>query len=172
MSDLDARTFVRRGNTLVAGDLAAAECLDGMKSGCEVLVLISRTRSPAHHRWFFALLRKVVDNNETWADEDDLLEDLKDAVGHVELDAINPLTKRVRRRTRSISFASMPEDKFSRFKERCLYVLAQKLGYDPIELMQDNERMVAQGTAWRGMARHGGARRGVARLGEARQGYE
>lgn len=137
MSDLEAYAFVRVGHMLVASDLHASEFLAGLKEGREVLVRISQPRSVQHHRWFFALLRKVVSASGLWADEGDLLDDLKDATGHVEPAAINPLTQQVRRRTRSINFASMGEDKFKRFKDRCIYVLCLKLGYDPVVLMEE-----------------------------------
>lgn len=151
MADLEARCFIKRGNALVPADFAADEYLAALPEGREITVRMHCPRSPQHHRWFFGLLRKVVGASDQWANEDDLLDDLKDAVGHVEPAAINPLTQQVRRRTRSINFASMSEDKFKRFKDRCIYVLCLKLGYDPVVLMEEADAM--QRLPWR--KRHG-----------------
>jgi hypothetical protein len=137
MTDLNARAFIKRGNTLVPADVFADEMLAEIPNNREVLLTVRRPRSPASHRWFFALLRKVVHASDQWVDEEDLLDDLKDATGHVHPDAINPLTGHVRRKTRSINFAAMGEDKFRRFRDRCIYVLCRRLGYDPLVLMEE-----------------------------------
>lgn len=138
MTDLDGRCFLRRGNSLVAADFAAEEFLAGIPNGREVLVTVRRPRSPRHHRWFFALLRKVVENSELWHDEDDLLDDLKLATGHASR-RVNVLTGETVLVARSINFASMPEDPFKRFKMRCLHVLAGALGIDPVALMEETD---------------------------------
>jgi hypothetical protein len=135
--DLEARAFVKRNGALWPSDEAADEYLAAIPDGREVLVRANRPRSVPHHRWFFALLRKVVRAEDQWADEEDLLDDLKDATGHVQAGRINPLTGQPRRKTRSINFASMGEDKFRRFKDRCIYVLCKRLGYDPLVLMEE-----------------------------------
>lgn len=146
MSDLDGRCFVKRGNTLVAADFAADEFMAGIPNGREVIVSVRRPRSPQHHRWFFALLRKVVDNSEQWQSEEDLLDDLKIATGHAER-RVNILTGEVQLCAKSINFASMPEDPFARFKSRCLYVLGRVLGIDPVTLMEETDatqRLIAE----------------------------
>src|SRR5262245_56366856 len=107
---------------------------------------MSRPRSSRHHRWFFALLHKVVKEHSWWANEEELLKDLKDAVGHVDI-LTNPLTGRRRRRVRSISFINMDEDTFIRFRDRCLFVLKQQLGYNPIQLMEEIDASLAR-EAW------------------------
>lgn len=145
MSDLDGRCFIKRGNNLVAADFAAEEFLAGIPDGREVLVSVRRPRSPQHHRWFFAMLRKVVENSERWGSEDDLLDDLKIATGHA-VRRVNIFTGEVQLCAKSINFASMPEDPFIRFKKRCLYVLGRCLGIDPLVLMEETEatqRLVA-----------------------------
>lgn len=146
MSDLDARCFIKRGNSLVAADFAAEEFMSGIPNGREVVVTVRRPRSPQHHRWFFALLHKVVENSEQWASEEDLLDDLKIAVGHATR-RINILTGQVYFVAKSINFASMPEDPFIRFKNCCLHVLGRVLGIDPVMLMEETDatqRLVAE----------------------------
>jgi hypothetical protein len=137
VTDLQARCFIRRDKTLVSSDFAAEEFLAGIKNGREVVVSVRLARSPQHHRWFFSLLRKVVDNTDNlWGDEDDLLDDLKFAVGHVRR-RVNLLTGEVYMVAKSINFSSMGEDKFRRFRDRCLFVIQRSTGIDPVELMQE-----------------------------------
>lgn len=107
---------------------------------------MSRSRSLRHHRWFFALLRKVISEHQWWRDENELLDDLKDAVGHVDT-PINPLTGKRTRRPRSMSFIAMDEDEFIRFRDRCLYVLKQRLGYNPVQLMEEIDATVGSTAA-------------------------
>lgn len=135
MSDLDGVCMVKKGNTLVPADFHADEFLAEIKDGKEIIVSIRKARSPLHHRWFFALLRKVVDNSEKWGNEEDLLDDLKHATGHVRRSS-HMLTGEVVMIAKSISFASMAEDAFKRFKDRCLYVLA-RAGFDTDALMKE-----------------------------------
>lgn len=137
MPDLDGRCFVKRGGALIPADFAAEELLASLHEGREVILTVRKARSPAHHRWFFALLRKVVDNTDNrWADEEDLLDDLKLAVGHVSR-RTNLLTGEVCLVAKSINFASMTEHPFRRFRDRCVYVLGRVLGVDPLTLMAE-----------------------------------
>lgn len=41
---------------------------------------------------------------------------------------------------KSINFASMPEDKFQRFKDRAMFVLTKLLGFDATDLLPEIER--------------------------------
>ena len=136
MTDLDARCFIKRGNALVPADFAADEFLSEIPNGREVLVSIRRPRSPQHHRWFFAMLRKVVENSEHWSTEEDLLDDLKIMTGHITR-RVNLITGEIVAVARSINFASMPQDPFNRFVKRACFVLAKVLGVDPEDLMRE-----------------------------------
>lgn len=138
MTDLDARAFMKHGRALIPADFAAEEMLDGLAEGREVLITLRRPRSVQHHRWFFALLRKVVENTERWASEEDLLDDLKLACGHVTR-RVNMLTGEISLVAKSINFASMPEDSFRRFRDRALYALGKVLGVDPVTLMAETD---------------------------------
>ena len=134
MSDLDGRCFIRHGNSLVPADFAAEEFLAEIADGREIIVTARKARSPQHHRWFFALLRKVVENAEQWQTEEELLDALKLATGHVEYRA--DINGEIYTAPRSISFAAMAEDAFKRFRARACYVLATKvLKCTPEELM-------------------------------------
>lgn len=138
MSDLDGRCFIRRGNTLVPADFAAEEFLSELKDGREVILTIRKARSPKHHRWFFAMLHKVVENTDRWSTEDELLDALKLATGHTE--RRQTIDGSIYLAPRSISFAAMEEGAFTRFRRRCCYVLATRvLGISPEELMGETE---------------------------------
>jgi hypothetical protein len=144
MADLDTYVFVRRRGSLFPGDLHAEDMLSSIGEGRAVLVSIRRARSVRHHRLFWALLHKVVDNSEKWSSEEELLQDLKLAVGHVDKRA-NLMTGEVMAIPRSINFASMDQEAFKRFWRRCVYVLAtQVLNVLPADLEREIMEMIGE----------------------------
>lgn len=145
MSDLDARSFVKRQGKLVAADIMADELLSGIPEGREVLVSIRRPRNPKHHRLLFALLRKVRDNSEQWDSDQALLDDLKLATGLFET-RVNLVTKKAYAVPGSISFASMSQDAFRVWFDQVLVVLATNvLGCTTDELRAEIEAIVEPG---------------------------
>jgi hypothetical protein len=138
MTDLDGRCFVKRGLTLVPADFAAEEMLADLEDGKEVILTARLVRNAKHHRWFFSLLRHVCDNSDDWNNEDELLDAIKLATGHVQRRM--KLDGTMYQAPRSISFASMGQDKFKRFVDRALYVLSKSLGFDPETLMTEVDR--------------------------------
>jgi hypothetical protein len=136
--DLDGRCFVKKDGKLVPADFAADELLAEIPEGREIMVTIRKARSPAHHRFFFALLRKVCEATGRWHDEDELLDAVKLATGHVR--RVQRLDGEVLIMPRSINFASLPEGPFSRFKKRALYVIGQATGVDPETLMEEADK--------------------------------
>lgn len=135
MTDISGRCFFRRGGALIPSDVAADEMLREIADGREIMITIRKPRSPQHHRFFFSMLRKVVENSDQWASEDVLLDDLKLATGHCELRR-NALTGAAVMAPKSINFASMEEHAFRRFVDRCCFVLAQA-GIDTDTLMAE-----------------------------------
>jgi len=141
--DLEARAFIRRGDTLVPADIHAEEFLHSVKDGNYVLVTVRKPRSVRHHRWFFACLRLVMHEHPgVWDNETELLEDLKDVTGHVERSPLNQLTGKERRYTKSINFASMGEAKFVLFRTNCLRVIQEKLGMNLGQLMEQTDAAI------------------------------
>ena len=137
MADLDGKCFVVKNRTLVPADFAADEFMAELKPGSEVVVQVRKARNPAHLQFFFALLRKALENTDgRWADEEDLLDDLKIGAGHVRR-RINGLTGEEIIEPKSISFAAMDELKFRRFTNRCFHLLGQVLGVDAKTLMDE-----------------------------------
>lgn len=145
MSDLTARAFMVResgaGKCLVPADAFAEEFMRPLKVGREVLVSARRPRSARHHRLLFALLRKVVENTDRWADEQTLLDDLKLATGLFET-RVSALTGLPYPVPASISFGSMDQHRFSVWFEKAVAKLAEVLGVSPEELCGEVEREV------------------------------
>lgn len=138
MSDLEAVCMIRRGMYLVPADAHAEEFVQEIAEGREILVTVRKARSPQHHRYFFALLRKVVHNTDDWQSEEELLDALKLATGHTERRMT--LDGKVYLAPKSIGFAAMEQNAFKRFYNRCCYLLATKILHcSPEELMGEVE---------------------------------
>lgn len=139
MSDLDGKCFIKRTirgiKCFVPADVHAEEWADDVPEGREVILTSREPRHPEHHRWFFALLAKVVDNSEDWDDKDELLDALKFATKHTR--RCMKLDGTMYETPRSINWASMGEDAFRRWKNRALYILGKFLGVDPVTLMKE-----------------------------------
>jgi hypothetical protein len=137
VTDIHAKAFKRIGNALVPADLHAAEFLETLPIGREVLVSINRARSVQHHRLLFGVLRKVCRNSEIWTDEEELLDAVKLATGCTE--PRMTLDGEIYRAPKSINFASMGQDAFNRFFKRALYVLGRMIGVDPMTLLSESK---------------------------------
>lgn len=117
-------SFIRRGNTLVAADDATAEILSALPEGKEIVVPVKASRNPRQHRMFFALLNEVIKAGAWEGDTDSLLYWLKLRNRHVHVMEVNGSTIAS---PRSISFESMPQDKFMRFFDRSIYFICTEL---------------------------------------------
>ena len=136
MTDLNARSFTRRGPTLVPVDQHALEWLLERPEGRELLITSRRVRSPKHHRWFFAMLHKVVTATGKWKNERRLADDLKDMLGLYDIEE-NIFGGPPRKVLHSISWAAMDEDEFKNFVQASLDLIAQHTGIDPEMLMAE-----------------------------------
>lgn len=125
MTDLDAKVFRRRGNTLVPSDMNADEWLAKIGDGKEVTVTARKARNPRQHKLLFALLRIVTDNSDQWPNAYALLDALKMATGHV--DMVLGISGAVILKPASISFANMPQDMFSEWFKRALDIVARDI---------------------------------------------
>jgi hypothetical protein len=129
MSDLDARAFIRRPQGFVPADVMSQDMLDAIPIGKEVLLSIRKPRNPSHHRKLFALLKVTIDQTDRWADTTVLLEDLKLATG-LFTTRISAFTGMPYPAAASISFASMPQDRFEEWYRKATAVLSEHLGTD------------------------------------------
>jgi hypothetical protein len=138
MTDLNARLFMRRGNTLVPDDIMADEFLEGLSNGQRVLVRVHKPRNVAHHRKLFAVLRKVAENSDRWADEKVLLDDLKLATGLFET-RVSALTGMPYPVPASINFASMDQARFEAWFTKAIGKLAEAIGVSEAELLGESD---------------------------------
>src|SRR5262249_17712345 len=90
---------------------------------------------PAQHRWFFAMLKKVVDNTDRWEGVEPLRDALKFSTGNYRL--TRDLQGRWREVPNSMSYASMKEIEFKMFVLRCLDLIQEHLGIDAEQLMRE-----------------------------------
>lgn len=105
-----------------------------LPEGREAVMSARLPRSPNFHRWFFAMLRKVIEaTGDRWPREENLLDDLKFATGYYTVREDFEGTPY--RKPDSISFASMDEDTFKEFVRKCFDVIVLKTGVDPEVLM-------------------------------------
>ena len=144
MADLDARSFVRRGNFLVPADFMAEEWLQSIPEGKEVLLDWRKPRHPANHRHLMAILHLACEHLPNYPDTDSLLDCLKIACNHV-----RPVMKADGQMIflpKSINFASMGETEFQRFKDRALWVLSRMLGFDATTLLPEIDERNARNT--------------------------
>lgn len=110
-------------------DDLAMEKLKDIPVGDDVEVTWHRRRNPSHHRLFFALLREVIDGGGWEGDEESLLLWLKARLGLVEAVDLGPYGERLV--LKSISFASMGQDRFRAFFDRAVHVLlTERMGLD------------------------------------------
>jgi len=136
MSDLDGVCMKRVGGALVPADYHADDAVHEIAENREVLVTLRRARNPKFHRWFFALLRKVIENTDKrWNTEEQLLYSLKIATGHCE--PVIALTGEMMLYPKSINFGAMDEIKFKAFVGRCLDEIHLNIGIDPDLLMDE-----------------------------------
>lgn len=130
MSELSARAFrvtrLSGVRCLVPSDPFAEEFMAKLKDEREVLLSARRPRSVQQHKFLFALLRKITENTDRWADEETLLDDLKLATGLFEtrISAITGLPYPV---PASISFAAMDGDRFDKWFRKAIDVLAREV---------------------------------------------
>jgi hypothetical protein len=147
-TDLSARAFrvsrIQGIKVLVPADPFADEFMAPLKEGRDILVSTHNPRNPSHHKLLFALLRKVVENSDKWADEKVLLDDLKLATGLFETrtSAITGMPYPV---PASIAFSAMSQERFARWFDKALTVLARDvLGVVPQTLRNEVEAMLGE----------------------------
>ena len=101
------------------------------------MVSIHVRRNPRHHRLLFALLKKITESGAWQGDTDGLLDYCKIGTGHVRT-VMGP-DGAVHQIPKSISFASMPQDKFSKWFDATVKLVCERLlgGHDAEALKQE-----------------------------------
>jgi hypothetical protein len=128
--------WVKRGNSLVPADVVTEDVLARTPNGASVKT--SEPRSPRnadHHRWMMAILAKVVENTDGFADIEDLMFELKLRCKMVK--AVKWSGDQIAFVPKSISFASMTQEQFKAVADRWLYVISTEImpGVDPTLLL-------------------------------------
>lgn len=93
-------------------------------------------RSPQHHKLYWLLLNRVVENTQRWATSAHLHDDVKMLTGHYRT-VINQNNGQVYYVPDSIAFDKMDQKEFSVFFDHALRILSETLGYDPMELLNE-----------------------------------
>jgi len=111
--------------------------------GEEFTADVKRPRNIQHHRKFFALCKMVADNTDMVRDSDELVFRLKIATGHCRESMRNDGV--VLYEPQSISFASMNQDEFNIFYDRCVDIICTHIipGMSRAELQNEVLEMVA-----------------------------
>lgn len=117
--------FMRRDNSLVPMSEEAEAMLRAVKNGNEIMVSMKPARNIRHHKLLFAMLNLIVQHTGQFSSTDDALVALKIACGLVDpfIDAQSGKTFFV---PRSISFSAMPQNDFSAFFDRAVYVVTTR----------------------------------------------
>ena len=113
----------------------AEQTIRKLKPGKPILCEAKSTRNPAHHRKFFAVLRKVFEQQEQFPTEDALrmatLIKLGKFTVHTGFDGL-PFPE-----PKSMAYASMARDEFEEFYDAAIAIWADLIGVTPIELEQE-----------------------------------
>jgi hypothetical protein len=130
--------WVKRGNSLVPADVVTEDLLARTPNGASVRTSEPRSpRNESHHRWMMAILAKVVENTDDYADVEDLMFELKLRCKMVK--AVKWSGDKIAFVPKSISFASMTQEQFRAVADRWLYVITTEImpGVDPTSLLRE-----------------------------------
>lgn len=125
--------LIRRGCIWVPADQHAEEWSEKFKDGDEVVFERKAVKNPKEVRWFFAMLRKVVENQTIYTNTEELRAALLIATGHYDWrrDLFG------RRYEHPHSFTDMDDEVFKKFKTASLRLIQEELHIDAEELMRE-----------------------------------
>lgn len=90
---------------------------------------LKRARSPQHHRKFYALLNKTLENQDQFKSVETLLDAIKIEVGHAEMRY--KLNGETYWEPKSISFFNMDQDEFNSFYKLTMDAIRKQWDFDP-----------------------------------------
>lgn len=125
--------LIKSGPGWVPADQYAEEWGAKYKDGDEIVVKREAVKNPKEVRWFFAMLRKVVENQTIYTNTEELRSALLIATGHYtwRRDLFS------RRYEHPDSFTDMDDEVFKLFKRESLRLIQEQLGIDATELMRE-----------------------------------
>lgn len=117
--------LVRDGTRLAAADTLSAEAIAGIAHRETVTASIRRPRNPKHHRKFFALIKVVMESQNYFATDEDLIDELKMATGlYTTKKRLDGSEYNV---VKSISWASMDQNRFEQWYARAVEIILTKV---------------------------------------------
>ncbi len=135
--------MIREGNRLVPVDQASSDDLMKIPLKTQVMVKITQPRNLKAHRLLWALASKVADACDYLQDSEDAMDLLKIKARHVRYihDHYHGETRIV---PKSIRFASLDQQKFSRLFNRMIHIVITEIlpGMNEGELRTEIENMV------------------------------
>lgn len=132
----------RRGMKLECVTPYEEELLGELPEGRDLTVTITRQRSQRQHRFFWALLTKVVDNHDSYERAEQLVLWLKIRLGYVE--EVKFHNGEIWYSAKSISFNSMDQGEFMKFFNSALDVICEEVipNMDQKALVYEVEQML------------------------------
>lgn len=135
--------MTRKGHALVPVDEISSDALMHVPGGKEVLVTVRAPRNPRQHRLAWALAQKVSEACDWLPDAESAMDWLKIRCRHVRI-VHNPATGHSFIVPKSIAFASLNQQSFSRLLNRMVYVICSEIvpGLSEADLRSEIEAMV------------------------------
>lgn len=133
MASANSINLIRRGPGWVPADQHADEWTQKHKIGDELVFERKAVKNAKEVRWYFAMLRKVIDNQEVYKHPEELRAALLIATGHY--DWRRDLYGR--RYEHPHSFTDFDDETFKVFKAQSLKLIETELGIDAVELMRE-----------------------------------
>lgn len=132
----------RWGSTLIPATPMDEETIRELRDNAEYTVKLKRDRSGKHHRFFWAILKKVVDNHAEYNKPDQLLLWLKVRLGYVE--EVRFHDDKVWFVAKSTNFSAMEQNEFKKFVDAALDLIISEviLGMNKQELIKEVEEMM------------------------------
>lgn len=115
----------KQGGVLVPVDEPDQETVAKLKEGEFVRCTIQAKRNIRQHRLFWALVGLLVDNTEVFPSKEAAADSIKIGVGHVET-GVDAWSGRAYLKPKSIAFEALDGTEFTRFFDRCLYLLCNR----------------------------------------------
>ena len=112
--------------------------------GTDVLVQVRQSRSVRQHRWYWAMLRSVVEATDQWRSEEELHTWCRYRLGlfrPVEVEGERVVLEWV-----STSWPAMSQERFAWFVEQATVEIAMETGIDVDALMEGRDERAEQGT--------------------------
>lgn len=113
-----------------------AEAIEERAEGQVFRLEPTKHRSPPQHKMYWQILKRTVEATGKWPDSEHLHHDLKMLLGYHKA-TLNLLTGEVYYTADSIAYQKMDQTQFNAYLEAALAKLAEVLGHDPMELINE-----------------------------------